>query len=458
MDASKRSNLWRAMIGFMSLMILQWYAPFVKADGNETLGPPSVTIASGTRMITAGVGLSLSQPGDIEFTVPAGATVEQVLLYWHGYQNDGEGVGDAEITVNGTAVTGTLIGGPLDLNSSDASAYRADITALGAVSAGANTLTIGDMDFNKVNHGAGVLVIITENVSVAAHIDVRDGNDYAYAPRPAPQDSTVPQVFNFAASMEDRTATIDMHFASIAGIASSGDEGIFRPSAIAITVGNESPVIYDNLLGSFDGEEWDSLSIDVDVPAGVTQIIVEAQSVDNGAPVPEGYLEENRAQEASLHWIAAGLSITPQAVPGRMTGGGHQIRIDGARITRGFTIHCDIRLSNNIEVNWPGGNKWHLSKPITSAVCIDDAAVSPFPPAAPFDTFIGEGVGELNGVEGSIIRFTFVDAGEPGRNDTAWIRIWAPGVDPDGGTSPVLEVEGTLDGGNIQAHYDQPHS
>ncbi len=454
MDTRKRSNLWRTIISCMSLMLLQWYGPFVKADGDETLGPPSVSIESGTRMITAGVGLSLSQPGDIEFTVPAGATVEQVLLYWHGYQYDEEGVGDADITVNGTPVTGTLIGGPLDLNSSDASAYRADITALGEVGAGANTLTIGDMDFTKVNHGAGVLVIINENVSVAAHLDVRDGNDYAYAPRPAPQDRTVPQVFTFAASTEDRTATIDMHFASVIGLASSGGEGIFRPSAIAITVGNESPMVYDNLLGSADGEEWDSISIDVDVPAGATQIIVEAQSVDNGASIPQGF---TRGQPASLHWIAAGLSITPQAVPGRMTGGGHQLRIDGARITRGFTIHCDIRLSNNLEINWPGGNKWHLNKPITSAVCIDDPAISPFPPAAPFDTFIGEGVGELNGVEGSIVRFTFVDAGEPGRNDTAWIRIWAPGVDPDGAIAPVLEVEGTLDGGNIQAHYDQPH-
>jgi hypothetical protein len=139
-----------------------------------------------------------------------------------------------------------------------------------------------------------------------------------------------------------------------------------------------------------------------------------------------------------------------------MTGGGGQIMIDGVRVTRGLTLHCDIVLSNNLEINWTGGNKWHLDKPITSATCVDDPAISPFPPAAPFDTFIGEGVGRLNGVDGSFVSFTFVDAGERGNDDSAWIRIWAPGADPSV-DAPVLDVSGNLDNGNLQAHYDQPH-
>lgn len=144
-------------------------------------------------------------------------------------------------------------------------------------------------------------------------------------------------------------------------------------------------------------------------------------------------------------------------VPGRMTGGGGQIRIDDVRITRGLTVHCDIVLSNNLEINWTGGNKWHLDKPLTSAQCIDDPNVDPVPPDAPFDTFIGEGIGMLNGEDGSLVRFTFVDAGEPGNDDSASIQIWAPGADPSVDT-PVLEVSGNLDNGNLQAHYDQPHS
>lgn len=143
---------------------------------------------------------------------------------------------------------------------------------------------------------------------------------------------------------------------------------------------------------------------------------------------------------------------------GRMTGGGGQLTIDDVRVTRGFTIHCDITLSNNLEINWGDGMKWHIDKPLTSAECIDDPAVDPAPPPAPFDTFTGEGVGSLNGVDGSVVRFTFVDAGEPGgRNDRAEIKIWAPGDDPDT-DPPVLDVPMSfLDHGNIQAHYDQPH-
>ena len=150
------------------------------------------------------------------------------------------------------------------------------------------------------------------------------------------------------------------------------------------------------------------------------------------------------------------IELPPPAV-GRMTGGGHQLSVDGARVTKGLTLHCDITLSNNLEINWPGGNNWHLEKEsLTEVQCID-TIVNQEPPAAPFDTFIAEAVGSLNGVPGSIIRFTFVDAGEPGRNDSGIIDIWAPGVDPDGAIDPVLSVDETLRGGNFQAHFDQPH-
>jgi len=143
-------------------------------------------------------------------------------------------------------------------------------------------------------------------------------------------------------------------------------------------------------------------------------------------------------------------------LPGRMTGGGGQIRVDEVRITRGLTLHCDILLSNNLEINWTGGNKWHLDKPITYAKCIDDPNVDPVPPAAPFDTFIGKAVGRLNGVDGSHVEFIFVDDGEPGTTDKATIMIWAPGDDPNTDT-PVLEVSDFLTHGNLQAHEDQPH-
>ncbi len=138
---------------------------------------------------------------------------------------------------------------------------------------------------------------------------------------------------------------------------------------------------------------------------------------------------------------------------GRMTGGGgQQVALGGIYVTRGFTIHCDLTLSNNLEINWPG-NKWHIDKPLTLAICSDDPAVDPAPPPAPFDTFYGEGIGVLNGEDGALVQFTFIDGGEPsGEGDMAAIRITSAGGEV------VLDIPLTpLDNGNIQAHYDQPH-
>lgn len=138
-------------------------------------------------------------------------------------------------------------------------------------------------------------------------------------------------------------------------------------------------------------------------------------------------------------------------IEGRMTGGGGQIIIGDVFVSRGLTIHCDIVLSNNLEINWLG-NRWHIDKPLDAATCIDDPAFNPVPPRAPFDTFIGVGTGSLNGVDGSVVMFTFIDNGEPGRTDMASIQIF------DASGALVLDVPlSNLDKGNLQAHYDQPH-
>ncbi len=136
------------------------------------------------------------------------------------------------------------------------------------------------------------------------------------------------------------------------------------------------------------------------------------------------------------------INVEREVITGRMTGGGSVIRTDGARVTRGFEIHCDLSEPNNLQVNWRGGNKFHLTS-LTSAVCTDDPGIIQDPPAADFDTFTGEGVGTLNGEPGHTIFFVFVDAGEPGKNDTALIQI-------DGGGA--LDVSGFIDVGNLQAH------
>jgi hypothetical protein len=137
---------------------------------------------------------------------------------------------------------------------------------------------------------------------------------------------------------------------------------------------------------------------------------------------------------------------------GRFTGGGHQIRVDGVRVTRGLTIHCDLELSNNLEINWQG-NSFHMTEHLETVVCSDDPDIIQAPPPAPLDTLVGVGTGRYNNADGYTVEFTLVDAGEPGRSDKMGILVFNTET-----SDVVLNVPlQVMDGGNLQAHYDQPH-
>lgn len=138
---------------------------------------------------------------------------------------------------------------------------------------------------------------------------------------------------------------------------------------------------------------------------------------------------------------------------GRFTGGGNQVEVADAKVTRGLTIHCDLLLSNNLEVNW-GGNHFHMLEHLTTVACTDSPDIEQKPPKAPLDTLIGIGTGRYNNVDGFTIYFTLVDAGEPGSSDKMAILIFET-ANP---ANVVLNIPLTfLTGGNLQAHFDQPH-
>lgn len=134
---------------------------------------------------------------------------------------------------------------------------------------------------------------------------------------------------------------------------------------------------------------------------------------------------------------------------GRMTGGGKII--DDANstniATHGFELRCDISdTRDNLEINWNGGNHFHLDS-LTDVRCLDDPSIQPQPPNAPFDRYEADGFGTYNGVSGYQIHFEFTDAGEPGSGDHAFIVIH--GGSPD---TVVLNINGFLHEGNHQAH------
>jgi len=285
----KQLSIWTSLITLVGALLLGVNLVEVSADGDETLGPPvGLTVAPGTGIVAAGVGLSGPVDGTITVDVPAGATVEQVLLYWAGENAIGNIVDDSTITVEGNTVTGDLIG-TTSLTSDQASTFRADITGLGLVSAGLNTLDIEDLDFKTKNYGAGVLVIFDDGLSPLSVIDIRDGHDHAYINNPislALRETDL-QTFTFPPAASSRTATLAMFF---------GDAEPGRPDEIEITIDNVTTTLVNELKGS-DDPEWDTILETLTIPAGVTEVTVQAFS--RGSPgTPD-----------SFGWMLATLSV-----------------------------------------------------------------------------------------------------------------------------------------------------
>lgn len=275
--------------------------PAGEKDGTETLGAPSIAIAGGSGIAEGGVGMGGVDSGVINVDVPAGAVVKQVLLYWAG--GTIAAAGDDQISLNGTMVQGTLIGGPTYfytyVDDYRFSAYRADVTGLGLVGPGANAITVADFDFTgstvDENNGASLLVIYDDGTNAA--ISLRDGLDMAYFGFAPTLDATVPQTFPVQPEAVDRVADL---------VIFAGSVGMDRPNQIKVTTiaGDQ---IFDSPLGSTDGMWWDSLLLPVNVPAGATEITVQLISPVSYDPLG-----------ASMGWVGAGLSVpvTPLAALG----------------------------------------------------------------------------------------------------------------------------------------------
>lgn len=139
---------------------------------------------------------------------------------------------------------------------------------------------------------------------------------------------------------------------------------------------------------------------------------------------------------------------------GRFTGGGKQVVVGVATVTKGFEVDCDMtQPSNNLEVNWmdaSGGSHHFHMETFDSAECTLNG--QPAPPKAPVNTIVASGTGRVDGVEGFTIQFTLIDNGEPGTNDKAGFLIFET-ANPSNVVLAIPVI--TVTTGNIQAHVDQ---
>ena len=264
------------------------------------------------------------------------------------------------------------------------------------------------------------------------------------------------------------------HSLSISATARCGDNGSAVIDFTVVSWSSASPdgshpkidVSVNNLFiqsGVFSGQTIppNTFSGTIPAPSG-TSATVTATAVGNWDDGLGG------GQSASVT-IDIPQDCAPPSALGRFTGGGFQIvlttgtarrgkgalkRVEGGiKITRGFTIHCDRLLSNNLEVNWKG-NHFHMLEHTLTTECFDDPVITQKPPKAPVDTIVGTGRGRYNNVDGYTIDFTLVDAGEPGKADKAALKIYET-ANP---ANVVLNVPlQAIGGGNVQAHFDQPH-
>lgn len=291
------------MVAIICLMLIV-IVSVVLADGTETLGDPSIAIAPGSGIQVAGAGLEESQPGLISLNVPG--NVQQALLYWGGAVTSNT-LSDNTISVDGVEIVGQPIGGPTYFYTAFGkdfyfSNFRAEITTM--VASGSNVFSVEgldnkDADGHGENNGAGILVIYDDGT--VSDLGLKDGTDMAFLGFPEPRKSTVAQTFTFPVYTADRVATLSL-FAGSVGIPSIE----LRSSTIKLSTDlGAMPDIY-NLLGSNDGNQWDSHMIDVNIPAGASQLTVQVLSGDNFTT--SGF-------PASLDWIAAGLSVPAPPSP-----------------------------------------------------------------------------------------------------------------------------------------------
>ncbi len=412
--------------------------------------------------------------GTIQAEVPAGSTVVQAYLYGTYY------TASPDLTMRTIDFDGTLVELSQISTVSHLSTARVDVTVQVAAKVGAGG---GITDFAVNNDPAyldGVaLVVLYSNPALPdITVAVLDGSasqtgDVVTFNFVEPLDKTVP---GFSAIMSlgsgfssqgvaghicggGQTSIVDVNTQLLTNCAGNYDDGLGNNGAL-ITVGGvgdslnnptppDAPAEDDELydLEPFLVQGDTGITITSSNPSQDDNLFLSVIAITAKAAVTTEICD-NGIDDDGDGLIDGDDPDCPTADYRKMTGGG--LVIDGkmGKVKHGVTLSCDFVTpgkSQNLQVNWGKGNKFHLEG-VTFASCTDDESIEEGSPVAGWDTYTGTGTGRYNGVSGATAEWIIQDAGEPGKNDTIMIKI----MDKD--DNPVLDVSGKLKGGNHQAH------
>ena len=126
-------------------------------------------------------------------------------------------------------------------------------------------------------------------------------------------------------------------------------------------------------------------------------------------------------------------------------------------LVHGFILHCNAAMTpNNLEINWKDSSgvehQFHLEGLFSAHCEMNPALGSPNPPTANFNTWVGNGTGRLDGVEGATIYAIFTDQSQPAGTQAGGPGDWSTIVIASANGTVVLNVTDSLFGGAQQAH------
>lgn len=280
------------------------------AAGRATALAPFIDLQEAGLTVTEdGAGLvNWDHTTSVNLDVNIGGTVRFALLYWAGRERPCEWNGstctfsqpykDQQITFNGNAITGTVIG----TESQPASAggpilnigYFADVTSIvSAAGTGSQSFAFGDGNTGSNLwrlDGAGLFVAYTDaSNSTFYRVLVWDNLDFAYGDDPTPGETRVtsPVTFGHGATPFDRTAQLWLF---------AGDGEADRQDETTIS---NNPTLFNVLDASPDGDQWTTDEYPINIPANVETTVVQMHSTPPGKN-PDSMLWEMAALRVEL--------------------------------------------------------------------------------------------------------------------------------------------------------------